>query len=66
VVEKAAPVGNQLPVVTIKNPNKGRKFKTSETIVLEAEASDPDGSISKIEFKSGDVILAELTEAPYI
>jgi uncharacterized repeat protein (TIGR02059 family) len=66
VVEKAAPVVNQLPVVAIKNPNKGRKFKTGETIVLEAEASDPDGSISKIEFKSGDVILAELTEAPYI
>ncbi len=66
VVEKAAPVVNQLPVVTIKNPNKGRKFKTSETIVLEAEASDPDGTITKIEFKSGDVILAELTEAPYI
>ena len=66
VVEKAAPIVNQLPVVTIKNPNKGKKFKKSEPIILEAEASDPDGTISKIEFKSGDIILAELTEAPYI
>lgn len=66
VVEKAAPTVNQLPVVTIKNPNKGRKFKKSDTIVLEAEATDPDGTISKVEFKSGNVTLAELTEAPYI
>jgi hypothetical protein len=66
VVEKAAPIVNQLPVVTIKNPNKGKIFKKSEPIILEAEASDPDGTISKIEFKSGDIILAELTEAPYI
>ena len=66
VVEKAAQVVNQLPVVTIKNPNRGRKFKKNETIVLEAEASDPDGTISKVEFKSGDVTLAEITVAPYI
>jgi len=66
VVEKAAPIINQLPVVTIKNPNNGKKFKKNEPIILEAEASDPDGTISKIEFKSGDIILAELTEAPYV
>lgn len=66
VVNKAAPIVNQLPVVNIKNPHKGKKFRKNEPIILEAEASDPDGTISKIEFKSGDVILAELTEAPYI
>jgi uncharacterized repeat protein (TIGR02059 family) len=66
VVEKAAQAVNQLPEVIIKNPTRGKKFKKNETIVLEAEASDPDGTISKVEFKSGDVTLAEVTEAPYI
>jgi uncharacterized repeat protein (TIGR02059 family) len=57
---------NQPPVVEISNPLKGNEYKTNSTITLEAMASDPDGSISKVEFYSGTVKLVELTEAPYL
>jgi uncharacterized repeat protein (TIGR02059 family) len=56
---------NQSPVVEISNPLKGNKYETNSTITLEAIASDPDGSISKVEFYSGAVKLIELTSAPY-
>jgi parallel beta-helix repeat protein len=57
---------NQPPVVKISNPLKGDKYETNSTITLEAIASDPDGSISKVEFYNGAIKLVELTTAPYI
>jgi hypothetical protein len=56
---------NQLPVVTISNPVKGNKFVNLTTITINAVASDPDGTISKVEFYNGAVKLVELTSAPY-
>jgi len=56
---------NQLPVIKISNPLKGNKYFTNSTISIEAIASDPDGSISKVEFYNGQVKLVELTSAPY-
>lgn len=66
VVEKSASTVNQLPVVSIDSPSKGRKIKKNDKIILEATTSDPDGSISRVEFKSGNITIAELTTAPYI
>ena len=66
VVEKSATAVNQLPEVTIISPSKGKKLKMNDKIVIEAVASDPDGSISKVEFKNGSIILSEVTSAPYI
>ena len=56
---------NQLPVINIYNPLKGTKYFTNSTITIDAIASDPDGSISKVEFYNGLVKLVELTSAPY-
>ncbi len=56
---------NQPPVVEIFNPSKGNKYENPATITIDAIASDPDGSISKVEFYSGAVKLVELTSAPY-
>ena len=66
VVNKSASRNNQSPFVRIKSPDKGKVFKKSESIILEAEASDSDGTISKIEFMIGDKVIAVLTEAPWI
>jgi len=66
VVNKSASRNNQSPFVKIKSPDKGKVFKKSESIILEAEASDSDGTISKIEFMIGDKVIAVLTEAPWI
>ena len=65
VVEKSTPAVNQSPTVTIKNPNKGEKYKKHDILILEAEASDPDGTITSVLFKNGDIIIAEVTESPY-
>ena len=65
VVEKSATVVNQLPSVSIKIPNE-KKPKKHDNVVIIAEASDPDGTISKVELKSGNVTIAEMTTAPYV
>jgi hypothetical protein len=56
---------NQPPVVTISNPRKGNKYENPASITIDAVASDPDGTISKVEFYSDAVRLFELTLAPY-
>jgi hypothetical protein len=66
VVEKSSTVINQFPVINITSPSKDKKFRKNEKIVIEAVATDADGSISKVEFKSGNVILQEVIAAPYI
>jgi len=57
--------GNQPPVVTISNPRKGDKYENLATITIDAIASDPDGTVIKVEFYSGSEKLAKLTTAPY-
>jgi len=66
VIEKSAEVINQLPVVTITSPGKSGKYKKHDKIVIEVTASDPDGTISKVELKSGGITYAEKTAAPYL
>ena len=69
VVEKSATNANQLPIVSITSPansgNNKKKYKKDDKITITAEAIDPDGSISMVEFKSGNITLAEVTSAPY-
>jgi len=66
VVNKPASKINQPPFVRITNPDKGETFKRNESIILKAEALDPDGTISKIEFRIGNEVVAELSEAPWV
>ncbi len=66
VVNKSASRINQPPFVRITNPYKGEKFKKNESIILQVVAADPDGTISKIEFRIGNEVVAELSEAPWI
>jgi uncharacterized repeat protein (TIGR02059 family) len=59
------PTDNQLPTVTISSPGKGNKFENPSDIEIEVIASDPDGTISKVELFNGSEKLVELTSAPY-
>jgi len=56
---------NQPPTVSISSPTKSTGYTAPATIVIDATASDPDGSISKVEFYSGTAKLGERTEAPW-
>ncbi|WP_189606413.1 Ig-like domain-containing protein, partial [Salinimicrobium marinum] len=56
---------NEVPVISMTSPVEPAAFNTAESIVIEANATDPDGSISKVEFFQGYHKLGEVTEAPF-
>jgi plastocyanin len=57
---------NQPPTVSLTAPGNGATFLTTDQITFSANASDPDGTISKVEFLSdGSLIGAADTTSPY-
>lgn len=56
---------NNPPQITLIAPADGAVFTAPTNIVLSANASDPDGSISKVEFFQGATKLGETNNAPY-
>lgn len=64
-VAKPASVINQVPTIAILSPTKSSSFTAPATITVDINASDKDGSISKIEIYNGSVKLAETSSAPY-
>ena len=65
VVVKSSPGVNQFPIVMITHPDRSKKYKKHDNVVIEAVANDPDGTIDKVVIKSGSTTLAELTTPPY-
>jgi hypothetical protein len=57
--------GNILPNVEITSPLEGDVFTSGEDIVIEANASDVNGYITKVEFFEGSTKLGEDTNFPY-
>jgi uncharacterized repeat protein (TIGR02059 family) len=56
---------NQSPVIMISSPTKGEKYDDPADIYIDIIASDPDGTISKVELYNGTTRLIELTAEPY-
>ena len=56
---------NRHPFIKISNPRKGISYDNMSSIEIDAVASDPDGTISTVEFYNGTEKLVELTSAPY-
>jgi hypothetical protein len=56
---------NNPPSVTLLAPINGAVFTAPTNILLSANASDPDGTISKVEFFQGATKLGETNNAPY-
>lgn len=59
------PVENQSPVVSIASPTKGNRFENPADIEIQVSASDPDGTIRKVELFNGTLKLGEITAAPF-
>jgi hypothetical protein len=57
--------GNLAPIVSITNPVAYDVFPAPANIVIAADASDPDGTISKVEFYQGTTLLGEDLTSPY-
>jgi hypothetical protein len=59
------PPSNQSPTVSLTSPSNGATFTSPAKISLAANAADPDGTVTKVEFFNGGTKLAEDTSAPY-
>jgi hypothetical protein len=56
---------NQEPAVSLSLLAAGPAFTAGSAIVMDAEAVDPDGAITKVEFFRGETKLGEATTVPY-
>jgi len=57
--------GNRAPTVTLTAPANGATLTAPATVTLSATASDPDGTISKVEFYNGTTLLNTDTTSSY-
>lgn len=62
---KVSVVANKPPTVVIANPVNNETFVGPTTIHLIAAANDPEGTISKVEFYNGNVLLRTEKHYPY-
>jgi len=56
---------NQPPSVTLTAPTNGASFTAGSNIAVSANASDSDGTVSRVEFFRGTASLGVDTSAPY-
>ncbi|MEM6700443.1 MAG: Ig-like domain-containing protein, partial [Bacteroidota bacterium] len=57
--------GNQDPVVSFDTPQDGDFFTEGDDLTVRVNASDPDGSITKVMLYFDGVSVRDITEAPY-
>src|SRR5437763_4199045 len=60
----AAPA-NKPPSVSITSPSNGSTFVAPANLTISANASDPDGTIARVDFYQGTSLLGTRTTAPY-
>ncbi len=56
---------NKRPQVNITSPTADQSLELGETVVLEAEASDPDGEVVMVEFFVDDIKIGQDNTAPF-
>jgi glycosyl hydrolase family 48/cellulose binding protein with CBM2 domain/Big-like domain-containing protein len=56
---------NQGPTVSLSQPATGSSYTAGANIPLAANASDPDGTIAKVEFYANDTLITTDTASPY-
>jgi hypothetical protein len=59
------PAPNVSPAVSIITPTHGAIFTAPANLIVEATATDGDGSISKVEFYNGTTLIGTDTSSPY-
>lgn len=56
---------NAPPVVSVASPAPGSQFFAPATLTLSANATDSDGSISRVEFRANGIAIGTADHAPY-
>jgi regulation of enolase protein 1 (concanavalin A-like superfamily) len=57
--------GNQAPSVAITSPSSGATFIAPASLTIAASASDADGTIARVDFYVGSLLIATDTSSPY-
>ena len=57
--------GNQPPTVSITSPTNGASYTAPAVIPINADASDPDGSVTNVAFFDGATFLGGTNQTPY-
>ncbi|MDB5257377.1 MAG: large protein [Chitinophagaceae bacterium] len=58
-------VPNQAPTVSITSPANGASFTAPASITINANATDADGTVSKVDFYNGTTLLGTDNSSPY-
>ena len=53
------------PMVSLTVPSNNGSYGSNEVVRVTATASDPDGSVSKVDFYAGDLLIGSSSSAPY-
>jgi endoglucanase len=61
----SSPGGNQAPTVGLTSPTAGQTFTAPATVNFAATASDPGGSVARVDFLNGSTVLGSDTTSPY-
>ncbi len=61
----ATATANQPPTVSLTAPASGAVYAAPASVTVSANASDADGSISKVDFYAGSSIIGTKTASPY-
>src|SRR5690606_16937328 len=62
---QAPTASNQAPTVSLSAPANGATYTAPATIMVSANASDTDGSIARVEFYQGSMLIGSDTTSPY-
>ncbi|WP_418647175.1 DNRLRE domain-containing protein [Thauera butanivorans] len=57
---------NQPPVISLTQPTSTSALETGTTLLMQAEASDPDGTVAMVVFKINGGIVGMSNVAPYV
>jgi hypothetical protein len=56
---------NESPAITITSPVNNASFSSPATVTISAAATDKDGSVTKVEFYNGAILLGSDNTSPY-
>jgi len=59
------PPANMPPSVSITSPANGATYTAPASVTITANASDSDGTVTKVDFYAGGTLLGTATSAPY-
>lgn len=59
------PPTDQPPTVSLTSPSNGASFTAPATVSIAANASDSDGTVTKVDFYANSTLLGTSTTAPY-